>query len=71
MNPEEKAMHLFKSFEIELSKVYLEKIDVKNLCLFHVDKIIEELNVIAEDAPLAACFRYDYWLQVKSEIEKL
>jgi hypothetical protein len=70
MTPKEKAEDLFEKYynriEHTLSEEYSphEMFVVKECALIAVDEILNAVTVIADK-------RYDYWKEVKQELEKL
>ena len=70
MTPKEKAEELFEKYynriEHTLSEEYSphEKFVVKECALIAVDEILNAVTAIADK-------RYDYWQEVKQELEKL
>lgn len=66
MKPKEKARELFDKYQIAGSQWYVDT--TKNYALIAVDEILEmDLPILEEDADVF----YDYWEEVKQEIEKL
>ena len=66
MTPKEKAKELYDKYQIEGSQWYVYT--TKKYALIAVDEILEmDLPILEEDADKF----YEYWEQVKQEIEKL
>ena len=67
MTPKEKAFELVQKMRVH-SPVWEIKGDAKQCALIAVDEILEmDLPILEEDADTF----YDYWEEVKQEIEKL
>jgi hypothetical protein len=75
MTPQEKAKELFNKFDfiysydgLDIMDEEFTKEDRKQCALIAVDEILEmDLPILEEDADKF----YDYWQEVKHEIEKL
>lgn len=68
MTPKEKAKELIDKYQFVYIQNYTSMFEVKGCALIAVDEILEmDLPIFEEDCDEF----YDYWQEVKHEIEKL
>jgi hypothetical protein len=72
MTPKEKAKEMYIKFDFVYVQNYTSKFEVKRCALIAVDEIIKECyNWNGSDNVQWETNRFDYWNEVKQEIEKL
>jgi hypothetical protein len=69
MSPKEKAKELFDKYQIAGSQWYVDT--TKRYCLITVDEILQVLSTLDNKMNLGLNETPNYWLEVKTEIEKL
>jgi hypothetical protein len=72
MTPKDKAKEMYIKFDFVYVQNYTSKFEVKRCALIAVDEIIKECyNWNGSDNVQWETNRFDYWNEVKQEIEKL
>jgi hypothetical protein len=72
MIPKDKAKEMYIKFDFVYVQNYTSKFEVKRCALIAVDEIIKECyNWNGSDNVQWETNRFDYWQEVKQEIEKL
>jgi hypothetical protein len=72
MTPKDKAKEMYIKFDFVYVQNYTSKFEVKRCALIAVDEIIKECyNWNGSDNVQWETNRFDYWQEVKQEIEKL